>query len=164
MRTFVDLANKISEYSSCSRRKVGAVLVLNELVLGTGFNTTPIGVPLCSDGGCPRGNLTHAEAVPLDYSVHPCIATHAEMNALSTASRNTTGSSEVYHRSMTMVVNHECCSGCLEHLAEEGIGRVLMQIQEFTDDQWSPTGELREVYLGDDGAYISDDLRHRAFG
>lgn len=73
----------MSKRSTCSRRQVGAVLVKDNRIIATGYNGAPPKRAHCIDGGCPRGKFTHDE-IPkdADYNEHPCIAVHAEANAL----------------------------------------------------------------------------------
>lgn len=81
--TFSEIARTWSRRSTCSRRKVGAVLVKDKKVIGNGYNGAPTGLPHCTDGGCPRGQLSYAD-VPADsdYNQFPCVAIHAEHNAI----------------------------------------------------------------------------------
>ena len=54
---FMQLAHLISTRSTCTRRKVGAVVVKNKRILATGYNGTPSGVRHCSEAGCLREKL-----------------------------------------------------------------------------------------------------------
>ncbi len=51
---FMRMAHLASTRSTCVRRKVGAVIVKDRMVLTTGYNDTPRGVRNCGDGGCAR--------------------------------------------------------------------------------------------------------------
>ena len=64
---FIKLAFMVASRSTCSRRCVGAVLVQDHRVRGTGYNGAPAGAPEClevgclmRDGSCVR--IIHAEA------------------------------------------------------------------------------------------------------
>lgn len=73
-----------NEFSTCSRRKVGAVLTTaDNRIISEGYNGSPPGEAHCVDGGCPRGKFSHEE-VPkdADYNQFPCVAVHAEANAI----------------------------------------------------------------------------------
>lgn len=71
--------------STCSRRKVGAVLARDSRVIATGYNGAPAGMPHCNhrvdeiaSHGCPRA--VHAEANALVFAARYGIATaDAEM-------------------------------------------------------------------------------------
>ncbi len=54
------MAQLVSERSTCLRRKVGAVLVKNKMVLSTGYNGAPKGLSHCEElGGCIRQGEIH---------------------------------------------------------------------------------------------------------
>ncbi|MFO8110241.1 MAG: cytidine/deoxycytidylate deaminase family protein [Thermoplasmata archaeon] len=57
---FMAMAELVSERSTCLRRKVGAVLVKDKMVLSTGYNGAPKGLPHCEElGGCIRRGDIH---------------------------------------------------------------------------------------------------------
>lgn len=69
--------------SDCTRRQVGAVLVVNNLeVIATGFNRNPPALGRCDAGGCPRGRLSHSELPTGAPYEGNCSALHAEDAAL----------------------------------------------------------------------------------
>ena len=43
---FMDFARLAEQRSTCLRRRVGAVIVKDKMVLATGYNGTPLGAPL----------------------------------------------------------------------------------------------------------------------
>lgn len=49
---FMDIAFQVSERSTCPRLHVGAVLVKNRRIKGTGYNGSPKGLDHCDDVGC----------------------------------------------------------------------------------------------------------------
>lgn len=118
--TFSRIAKIWAERSTCSRRKVGAVLVQNNYVIGQGYNGVPSGKPHCVDGGCPRGLLSYEEVGPgADYNQHPCYALHAEHNAILNAGANAC-------RGATLYVTAEPCQQCLNLIEHVKIGRVVV--------------------------------------
>jgi dCMP deaminase len=79
----MNVAKAFAERSTCSRRKVGAVVVKDGHIISTGYNGAPSGDQHCVDGGCPRGKLSFDECPPFsDYNQFPCVAIHAEANAI----------------------------------------------------------------------------------
>lgn len=73
---FSDIAKIVAERSTCDRRHVGAVIVKERVILSTGYNGAPRGLPHCDDVG--------HEIVD-----GHCVRTvHAEANALVQAARN----------------------------------------------------------------------------
>lgn len=83
----LDMARVVATRAACSRRQVGAV-ILDEThsVIGVGYNGVPRGELNCSDGGCPRGQLTYDEC-PAFGQYNNCKGIHAEDNALREAQR-----------------------------------------------------------------------------
>jgi len=53
----MDIAQLVSERSTCLRRKVGAVLVRERRILCTGYNGAARGLPHCDEVGCLREKL-----------------------------------------------------------------------------------------------------------
>lgn len=118
-----------NEFSTCSRRKVGAVLVSSSnRILAEGYNGAPPGETHCVDGGCPRGKFTHDE-IPkdADYNQFPCIAVHAEANALLRAG---------YERAKdgTLYVSAKPCQQCTNLIKAMEIDCVIWK------DEHQPLG------------------------
>ena len=44
---YMNIAVQVSLRSTCSRRRVGAVIVKNNNILSTGYNGSPSGLPNC---------------------------------------------------------------------------------------------------------------------
>jgi dCMP deaminase len=118
--TFESIAKIWAERATCSRRKVGAVLVKDKRVIGNGYNGAPSGQPHCIDGGCPRGQLSHAE-VPAgaDYNSHPCVAIHAEHNAILQAGI-------LHAKGATLYTTELPCQQCTNLIEHAGIERVII--------------------------------------
>lgn len=131
---FLDLAKLWSTMATCSRRKVGAVVVKDRKVIGNGFNGVASGKLHCSDGGCPRGRVDYSE-VPAgaDYNLFPCYAIHAEHNAILQA-----GLAEC--AGATLYCTDKPCQQCANLIEHAKIGRVVIlgdehERAETTDDQ-----------------------------
>lgn len=125
---FLGIAAAVAARADCTRRQVGAVLVLNRRILSTGYNGAPAGEPGCaSAGACPRGRFTHDEVpVNLGNAGHPvpCIAVHAEDNALRYARRhpaNDYQEDRTITMGTTMYITDEPCPGCYAELAKAGV-------------------------------------------
>lgn len=81
---WLGVAAAVAKRSSCSRSKVGAVLVFMNSETFVGYNGPPSNMLNCDQGGCPRGRKSFEElphAAPFS-GVGSCNAVHAEMNAL----------------------------------------------------------------------------------
>jgi len=122
--TFLDIAHIWAERSTCSRRKVGAVVVKDKRVIGQGYNGVASGKTHCIDGGCPRGKRSYGEVPPgYDYNLVPCYAIHAEHNAILQA-----GIAEC--RGATLYVTDKPCRQCLNLIEHAGIERIVVDGQE----------------------------------
>ena len=81
---YLDLAEMVSQRSTCLRKHYGAVIVNNDEVISTGYVGAPRGRKNCSDiGRCIREELH----VPRGDRYDLCLSVHAEANALISASR-----------------------------------------------------------------------------
>jgi dCMP deaminase len=49
---FMTITQQVAERSTCTRAKVGAVIVRDKSILATGYNGAPAGMPHCTDVGC----------------------------------------------------------------------------------------------------------------
>jgi dCMP deaminase len=84
---FLNIAAAVSARGECVRSRVGCVLVKENRILATGYNGVLAGQRSCLDGVCPRGVANPArrsEGGP-GYNEVPCIALHAEDNAINDA-------------------------------------------------------------------------------
>lgn len=115
---FVKMAHLASTRSTCLRRHVGAVIVKDRMVLSTGYNDTPRGVPNCGDGGCGRC----ASDVPSGTSHDTCLCIHAEMNCVLQAA---------YHgvsvAAGTLYCTYLPCLSCAKVLVNVGIRRIVFE-------------------------------------
>lgn len=114
---FMTITREVAERSTCTRAKVGAVIVRDRSILATGYNGAPAGMPHCFDVGC----LVYQSTNPDGETVENCFRTiHAEINAIAQAARNGTriDGADVY-------VTHTPCIHCLKTLVNTGVRRVF---------------------------------------
>ncbi len=83
---FIEMAYLVAQRATCTRRKVGAVLVKNNQIISTGYNGAPKRVAHCSITGCLRKQLN----VPSGQNHELCRGIHAEQNAIIQAAVNGT--------------------------------------------------------------------------
>lgn len=89
--TYLNVAEIFVYRSTCIKRKYGAVIVKNDVVVSTGYNGSPRGYENCCDTGeCPRLHMHQGEG----YGI--CRAVHAEQNALLNCSREQTVGADLY--------------------------------------------------------------------
>jgi dCMP deaminase len=79
---FIEIAKVVSSRSTCLRRKYGAVIVKDRVIISSGYNGSPRGIKNCIDiGTCMRKKLN----VPAGERYELCEAVHAEQNAIINA-------------------------------------------------------------------------------
>ena len=74
----MDIARIVATRSTCLRRRVGALLVLEKRILATGYNGAPSGLRHCEEAGCIR----QEQNVPAGERHELCRGLHAEQNAI----------------------------------------------------------------------------------
>ena len=76
---FIEIAKVVSTRSTCLRRKYGAVVVRDRVIISTGYNGSPRGMRNCDDTGtCTRKE----QNIPSGERYELCEAVHAEQNAI----------------------------------------------------------------------------------
>jgi deoxycytidylate deaminase len=123
---YMALADAVRTRANCLGSEVGAVLVVNNRVIGTGYNGTPADFDNCRDGGCLRcsehhkkGELEKESGGEPYESPHPetvqgkaldiCFCVHAEQNALLSAARHGIAVADA-----TLYTTHQPCFSCLK--------------------------------------------------
>ena len=118
----LELAKTVALWADCTRRKVGAVLMMpDHSIAATGYNGGYSGGPSCLKGECPRGRLNTDQLAPnSDYSsgAGTCIALHAEWNVLLRASWEQMIDSTLY-------VTDEPCHLCWNLIQGTHIAEVI---------------------------------------
>ncbi|MCX7794005.1 MAG: dCMP deaminase family protein [Thermodesulfovibrionales bacterium] len=76
---FLEIAKVVASRSTCLRRRYGAVIVKDNVIVSTGYNGAPRGTVNCIDSGtCKRRELN----IPAGERYELCEAVHAEQNAI----------------------------------------------------------------------------------
>ena len=116
---FMTITRQVAERSTCTRAKVGAVIVRDKNILATGYNGSPAGMPHCLDVGC----LVYKSTTPSGEVEDNCFRTiHAEINAIAQAAKNghAIADADVY-------ITHTPCIHFLKVLVNTGIKRILYE-------------------------------------
>ena len=80
---YLDIAQTVAERCTCLRKRYGAIIVKNDVILSTGYNGAPRGRENCIDlAYCMRNKLN----IPQGERYEMCQAVHAEANAIINAS------------------------------------------------------------------------------
>ena len=110
-RFFLSVADLAAKQSPCLRRQVGAVAVVDNHIVSTGYNGPPSGHPHCKV--CARDGLASGENLEL------CHAVHAEQNVIAQAAMHGTAlkGAEVF-------CTHQPCNICFRLMNNAGIKAV----------------------------------------
>ena len=153
---YLDIAETVSERSTCLRKRYGAIIVKNDVIVATGYNGAPRGRKNCVDlGRCIRQELD----IPRGERYELCRSIHAEANAIIAAPREQMLGATLYI-SCTDPADGSCvegtcsCAMCKRTIINAGIETVIIRdtktdyrvisVQEWIDDDDSLYG--RRVY------------------
>lgn len=116
-KRFMELTEQVGSWSSCFRRKVGAVIVRDKRVMTTGYNGAPAGIASCIERGeCLREKL----GIPSGTRAELCYGVHAEQNAIIQAARY-----GINIQGATLYCTHQPCVICAKMIINAGISRVV---------------------------------------
>lgn len=113
---FMKITADVSERATCVKRRVGAIIVMGNRILSTGYNGAPKGLPHCTEQTCLRRQMN----VPSGQRHELCRGLHAEQNAIIQAA--------VYGVSIegaTMYCNYQPCVICVKMIINAGIRRLV---------------------------------------
>ena len=126
---YLDLAEMVSQRSTCLRRRYGAVIVNNDEVVSTGYNGAPRGRKNCTEvGWCIREKLK----IPRGERYEICRSVHAEANAIISAARDRMLGASLYLTGVDAqtgeyVANSSSCSMCKRQVINAGITKVYVR-------------------------------------
>lgn len=111
------MAREVAGWSSCTRDKVGAVVIdpVHWDIIATGFNDTAPGLPNCVDGGCPRARRDPTPGTAY-LDDEECL--HAEDNGLQRAGTRARGA--------WLVVTRAPCGTCYRRAKTAGVARIIV--------------------------------------
>ncbi len=90
---FIEIAKVVSSRATCMRRRYGAVIVKDKVIISTGYNGSPRGIKNCIDlQKCTREELN----VPSGERYELCEAVHAEQNAIINGSPDRMKGATIY--------------------------------------------------------------------
>ena len=153
---YLDLAEMVSQRSTCLRRRYGAVIVNNDEVVSTGYNGAPRGRKNCTEvGWCIREKLK----IPRGERYEICRSVHAEANAIISAARDRMLGASLYLAGVDAqtgeyVANSSSCSMCKRQVINAGITKVYVR-----DDKDS----YRVVDVNEDWV-VNDESLEGVFG
>ncbi|MGB0165843.1 MAG: deoxycytidylate deaminase, partial [Luteibaculum sp.] len=108
-RAYLRMAEVWGELSHCRRKKVGALIVKDGMIISDGFNGTPSGFP----NDCEDEN----------YETHWYVL-HAEANAITKVAKSTNNA-----KNATLYITLSPCMECCKLILQTGIKRVVYSRQ-----------------------------------
>jgi dCMP deaminase len=126
---YLDIAQTVSERSTCLRKSYGAIIVKNDSIISTGYNGAPRGRKNCSDlGNCMRNKL----GIPRGERYEMCRSIHSEANAIIAASREQMLGATLYlcctePKTGEIVGGTNSCMMCKRMIINAGIERVVIR-------------------------------------
>lgn len=115
---FMEITQLVAKRSTCRRRQVGAILVMEKRILATGYNGAPSGLAHCLETGC----LREKNQIPSGERHELCRGLHAEQNAIIQAA---------YHgiriKGATIYCTNLPCIICTKMIINAGIKEIIYE-------------------------------------
>lgn len=144
---YLDIAQTVSERSTCLRKRYGSIIVKNDVIISTGYNGAPRGRKNCSDlQFCQREKM----GIPRGERYELCRSVHAEANAIIAAPREQMLGATLYICCTdpvdgSIVSGTSSCMMCKRMILNAGIETVVIRDE---------TGKYRTIRTSD---WIEDD-------
>lgn len=150
---YLDIAETVSERSTCLRRQWGCIIVNNDQLISSGYNGSPRGYENCnSKGECIRDKLN----IPRGTKYELCYSVHSEQNAIINASREQMIGSDLYLvgkdvKTGEYVSNSQPCSLCKKMIINSGVKNVYIRddknnFRKIEVDTWLHTDDISGKY------------------
>ena len=125
---YLDIAQTVAERCTCLRRRFGAIIVKNDVIISTGYNGAPRGRKNCDElGYCYRDKLN----IPRGERYELCRSVHAEANAIIAAPRDQMLGATLYMACTTpdkeLVSGMSSCMMCKRLIINAGISTVVVR-------------------------------------
>ncbi len=152
---YLDIAETVSERSTCLRKRYGAIIVKNDVIISTGYNGAPRGRKNCNDiGSCIRESMK----IPRGERYELCRAVHSEANAIISASRENMLGSSLYMcctdpKTGEIVSGTNSCMMCKRLIINAGIEKVYIrdtkdEYREIETTSWIDDDDSLSGVLG----------------
>lgn len=126
---YLDIAQTVAIRSTCLRRKYGAIIVKNDVIVSTGYCGSPRGRKNCCDmGSCIREEMN----IPRGERYELCRSVHSEANAIIAASREQMIDSTLYQTCIDpstheIIAPVDSCQMCKKLIINAGIKKVVFR-------------------------------------
>ncbi|MEY2739542.1 MAG: hypothetical protein RL259_1451 [Bacteroidota bacterium] len=111
-KAYLRIAKEWGNLSYCQRKKVGAIIVKNKMIISDGYNGTPSGFENCCED---------------DSNATKWYVLHAEANAILKVARSTQSCEDA-----TLYITLSPCKDCSKLIHQSGIKRVVYH-NEYKD-------------------------------
>lgn len=127
---YLDIAESVSQRSTCLLKKIGCVIINNDEIISTGYNGAPRGRKNCTDLGFCSKKKFFPDVRHAGYDA--CRAVHAEQNAIIQASRSKMLGSTLFLVGKRAQNNEydkglSCCQMCRKMIINAGIKYVYIR-------------------------------------
>ena len=145
---YLDIAETVLKRSTCLRRKYGAIIVLNDEIIATGYNGAPRGRQNCLDREvCLRDEL----GIPSFERYELCRSVHAEANAIISAARRDMMGATLFlagynAKTGELLDDTNSCFMCRRLIINAGIEKTICRTGE---DKYTVT-QTRDWVFNDD--------------
>jgi len=129
---YLDIAQTVASRSTCLRKKYGAIIYKNDVIISTGYCGAPRGRENCCDlGFCLREKMN----IPRGERYELCRSVHAEANAIIAASREQMIGAVMYEVCVSPVTGEiiapiDSCQMCKKLIINAGIKQVIYRDTE----------------------------------
>lgn len=126
---YLDIAQTVSERSTCNKTHMGALIVRNDEIVSTGYNGAPRGRCNCIDlGYCVRDKLS----IPAGERYELCRSVHAEANAIISAARSECIGGTIYLTGIDAetgepIENLRPCPMCRRLIINAGLSKIIIR-------------------------------------
>ena len=140
---YLNIAKTVAGRGTCIRRKFGAIIVKDDVIISTGYAGAPRGRVNCCDlNYCLRDKMN----IPRGERYELCRSVHAEANAIIAASRDRMLGSTLYLACIDPKTGETgpgtcCCQMCKRMVINAGIEKVIVMEEDgkytvYTVSDW----------------------------
>lgn len=127
---YMSIAEQVASRSTCDRKHVGAIIVVNNVIVSTGYNGAPRGLKHCDEIGHELKLMGGRES---------CVRTiHAEANAIIQAAR-----SGVKIQGGSLYTTASPCYDCMKLIINAGI--VEIYCKEFYPSRYGMSEDIPQL-------------------
>ena len=151
---YLDIAQAVTQRSTCLRRHYGCIIVKNDEIIATGYNGAPRGRKNCDElGYCYREKMQ----IPRGERYELCRSVHAEQNAIISSARKDLIGATIFMcginaKTAEVEPNSTSCMMCKRVVINAGIKEVIVRepnnkytiynVEDWINDDDSLNGKM----------------------